>query len=123
MHLKKLLYLYDRKHKGSVGLKTLKEAPGFQLQVSEWKKYRYFLKYLFFLYFHIVTWRVFRKNYVFFSLSTAPRPCLVYISLQEIFNAMPEYSHSYWLANLANFCTTNSCPDLSRERRQNNANC
>ena len=44
--------------------------------------------------------------------------------LKEIFktlNAMLVYSHSYWLADSENFCTTNN-PVLARERWQNNEN-
>ena len=36
------------------------------------------------------------------------------------FNAMRVYSHSYWLANLAKFFTTNSLLVLAKERWQNN---
>ena len=52
-------------------------------------------------------------------------PSLTYILLQVIFtylNAMWVYSHSCWLANLANFCTNKSSPVLARERWQNNDN-
>ena len=48
---------------------------------------------------------------------------LAYISLQDIFNALNAlrvYSHSYWLAISANFCTTNCSPLLVRERWPNN---
>ena len=56
---------------------------------------------------------------VFFAPFTAtpPSPTLLKETFKAL-NAMRVNSHSYWLANLVNFCTTNSSSVLARERWQ-----
>ena len=63
-----------------------------------------------------ITYRVFRKNCVFFHNSLQPLPRLHRCKRpSKLSNAIRVYSHSYWLVI---FCTTNSSRVLARERWQ-----
>ena len=62
---------------------------------------------------------------MFFHYPLQAIHCIAYVHIaaryfQSSHNAKRVYIHSFWLANLANFCTTNSNPVLARERWQNN---
>ena len=53
-------------------------------------------------------------------LQSIPRQHIVVNDFQSSQRNARVYSHFYWLANFAHFCTTNSCLVLARGRWQNN---